>query len=363
MCLTRDRKLPTSSSSLRTFKKRNLLLQNWSGDQNLDVDSLVYLTGSDETKQTRVASRTTWTESTMTSKMKRFWDETSRFCHTEETHLDLLRPSESRMRLTCTDPDPRSAGLLLYPRRYQPPQPTLWFWLFNMSTLGAGSQIFQLQLPEISDRLSGFTSLMRSNYPGEIAGCVLTWQHAHLDEEYWSSYMQSVSTPINALKQNSITNIVCARGCFHPGQCSRQDFQNYIFKNQFNTFLCYNSFLKFSLKAQNKSWRHLVECWSRRELLCSVSDNLLLCYRCNRVGKYLEGLEKYWNSKKKKTDAAVTPDRKQWGFKEGIYVLHLKLCNTAQNTSWTVKYMFYSWWRNSYSRKVTGQGTARGRLI
>lgn len=171
----------------------NLLLQNWAEDQSFDVDRLVYLTGSDETKYTRVTSRTTWMDSIVpTSKMKRFWDKASRFCHKEKEHLGLLRSSEGRMRLTCTDPDPRSAGLLLYPPGYQPPQPTLWFWLFNVSTLGAGSQIFQLQLPEISEWLSGFTSLMRSNHPGEITGCALTWQHPHMDEEYWSGYMQSV---------------------------------------------------------------------------------------------------------------------------------------------------------------------------
>lgn len=62
-CLTRDRKRSTSSSSLRTLPQKRKHL--YSEEVNFGVDGLVYLTGSDESEQTRAASRVTRTDSIM----------------------------------------------------------------------------------------------------------------------------------------------------------------------------------------------------------------------------------------------------------------------------------------------------------
>lgn len=116
---------------------------------------------------------------------------TSWFYHADTQYLDLLSSREIRMRPTCTGPDPRST---LLPGSFCTPllsthQLNLWVWLFNVSTLGARSQMFQPQLPEISyhiSLISYLTSLMSSNHLGDITD--VCWHNKpppHI--EYWST--------------------------------------------------------------------------------------------------------------------------------------------------------------------------------
>lgn len=70
--------------------------------------------------------------------------------------------------------------------------------------------MFQPQLPDISEKLSDWTSLMSSNHLGGHTWCLLTWQPASPHRVLIHTHTQSVFTSINALKQNWIPNIVCA---------------------------------------------------------------------------------------------------------------------------------------------------------
>lgn len=143
----------------------------------------------------------------------RWWrvsEKTRWFYHTGLQYLDLLSSGERRMRPTCTGP-----GLLLYPLGYRPAS-----WIYE-------SDYLTCQHSERGVRCSSHSFLKsQRNYriwlpyefqsPGGRNWCLLTWQPASPHRVLIHNYTQSVFTSINALKQNWIPNIVCARvGLIH----------------------------------------------------------------------------------------------------------------------------------------------------
>lgn len=147
--LTRDRKRSTSSSSLRTWQKKNTYSQ-----KNFGADGLVYLTGSDETEQTRAASRVTRTDSMVRmTMMKSFWKDKMVLSH------GLTIFGSVKLRWKEDEAHLHRSWAPFVPPRLSTGQLNLWVWLFNVSTLGARSQMFQPQLPEIPEKLSDLTSL------------------------------------------------------------------------------------------------------------------------------------------------------------------------------------------------------------